>query len=96
MRRRMRSSTGCDEILPDLVEPYQQLLNTVFALGIMTRQEYETQWKGRYVNPDLGTDSFMGYIESVVCKIECYSTSNANMIRDAKKLEARFGVKING
>jgi hypothetical protein len=79
----------------EIEKKYKKVLNMAIALGILTQEEYEAKWKGKYVDPVLGTDSFMGYLEAVIRGSENHFSLNEKMIKDAKKLEKRFGLKIN-
>lgn len=70
-------------------------LPAAFREGILTLEEYDRDWKGKYVDPKLGTDSFMGYLQAVMAGVVIFQTETQSMIHDREKLESRFGVEIN-
>ena len=74
-------------------------INRAIKLGVLTREEFEKDYKRKYVD-DRGLDSFPEYMQAVsnMKKFKddnlTFVTSNRKMLKDKDKLEEKFGLEI--
>ncbi len=73
----------------------ERILKIIFRKKLMTPEEYETKYKGKYID-QCGFDSFMTYL-SYVAEFSSkgrFLTTNEKIYRDREKLEKKFGIEI--
>ena len=76
-------------ISEDLQIHYRQILIMAIFQGILTFDEYISEYQDKYINDNIPTDSFFSYLETIMLNGEHFLTSNKAMIGDAEKLEKK-------
>ena len=72
----------------------QEVLQLAFEKSLVTPQEYEEKFKGRFYG-DFGTDSFIDYLGAVMDgQGQRFLTDNERLLRRREEFQQRFGLKI--
>ncbi len=82
-------------ITTTLEQEKKRILAEIYSRGLMTPEEYEREYKNKYLD-EYGCNSFMAYLSYVELNDNhgIFITLNDKIIKDRKKLEKKFGVKI--
>ena len=84
------------DIKEQLKKEREKILRLAFSKKLLTKEEYEKEYKSRYIDC-YGCDSFLCYLSYVVLvndKEGIFITLNDKIIKDRKKIEKRFGIRI--
>ena len=77
----------------------KRIITLAVEKGIFTLEDYNKNYKGKYLD-HYGVDSFMNYLSFLMCtelkdlKSSCFVTLCEKMLKDRKKIEEKFGLKI--
>lgn len=76
---------------------YDGIIEDAISTGVITREEYDTQFKGKYTT-ELGLDSFTEYLSAAMKvpadEMTVFGTNNPKMLEDRELLQSRFGLPI--
>lgn len=77
----------------------EKLVSKAIELGLLTREEYEKEYKGKYID-HYGIDSFVNYLEAAIYAKEtnedkmCFVTFCSPILKDVEKFAKKFNVHI--
>lgn len=78
-------------------EEVKKYLPKIIKKGIMTREEYKKEYEGKYVDENEidGLSTIFGAVLSLGdLDTKMIVTASKKMLKDSKKIEKKFGVKI--
>lgn len=83
------------EINKELKKEKKRILTEAFRKKILTKKEYEKDYKEKYID-QYGFDSFLNYLSYLIIwdKHGYFLTIGKPILKDRKKIEKRFGLKI--
>jgi hypothetical protein len=71
----------------------EHIIERAIKKGIITRQEYESRYMGRYLDHH-GNDSFVLLMDAKLNDVDVFLTHNIKILKKREQFQKRFGIRL--
>ena len=90
----------CERLVQNTFKIEKTVMTEIYREGILTKEEYEKDFKHKYIDSKYGGDSFPEFMQSVLFNKRnpkekiVFVTTNTKILKDKKSLSKRFKIMI--